>query len=71
MVMTNLVLLSISVVTNQMGGQTMMTFPKHCDDPGCLVASIAYKKVPMLSTNYHFGIIQGTNQIELLVLKQP
>lgn len=67
--LTNLVLLSITVTTN---AGWMIDFPGHgtkfVEPNGFHIYAEQPKKY--VFTNYHFGIIQGTNQIQLLTLQQ-
>jgi len=87
--MTNLVLLSVSVVTNQIDGYWKNTTPPHIDgkpskeNPPSKWNSGAINAIYYVPnwewvearadvvTNYHFGLVKGTNKLELLVLKQP
>lgn len=68
--LTNLVLLSIQVTTNE-GYMLPINGDKvflHKDD----IAMMGLRTPPKTYyfTNYHFGIVQGTNRIQLLTLQQ-
>lgn len=63
--LTNLVLLSIQVVANDPG----ITITSYVNYMG-QTRYITVVDAASFTTNYHFGIIQGTNQIQLLTLQQ-
>ena len=74
--MTNLILLSITLTTNE----HLVPIPEKTWDKGWLghrqtsyVAQqvMYFERVKQVQTNYTFGIIEGTNRVPLLNITKP